>query len=131
MDSHTNRPELDRQKDNRNAFTEQQRLDQETLNILAGRRVAQRRQAAVRVEDLIGILQMPQHIPTEKFGAAVVKMVPITGGEPPTEAEFNAFIANYNGMLDRHIKLIAEVNRVHQMLFVASEALRKRLTGDK
>jgi hypothetical protein len=124
-----NRPALDRTKQTRNAFTEQERLDQQTLNMLAGRRVADRTQAAVRIADLIGIVQMPQYIPTEKLGQAA-KLTPITGGEPPTEAEFNTVVNNYNTLIDRHMTLLTAVNRIHRMLAVASTALSRRMRGE-
>jgi hypothetical protein len=53
-----------------------------------------------------------------------------TGGEPPTEAEFNTVVNNYNTLIDRHMTLLTAVNRIHRMLAVASTALSRRMRGE-
>jgi hypothetical protein len=83
-------------------FTEQSRADKETLDVLAGRRRAETRQAAVRIEDLIGILQLPPTLQATSAAAA------------PTQAEFEA--------------LRRDVAKLHAQLMVVSSALQRRLT---
>lgn len=83
-------------------FTEQQRLDKETLDVLAGRRISERKRSAVRIVELTGILQMPQKIQAVKLTAA------------PTMDQYNT--------------LLADVTKLHAQLLQVSAALQGRLT---
>ena len=76
----------------------------ETLEILAGERTPlgpARRRAALRIEDLEGILQL-----SERLQSATVSGT-------PTAVEFNA--------------LVADVHSIHQRLLAISQAVTARL----
>ena len=66
--------------------------DKEVLDLLAGRRSGKaRRQAAVRVEDLAGLLELSPKLKAKK-----------AAGATPTKAEFDALVAELQAMSADH-----------------------------
>ena len=110
------RPPVDRgsfkPRNDRSVFTERERADREKLDVLAGNRVGERRAAAVRVEDLTGILQIRSKLQATHAADAAAA---------PTQAEFNALTASYNNLFN-------DVERLHELLRVTAAALQRRIT---
>jgi len=77
--------------------------EREILELLAGRRTGKaRRQAAVRIEDVAGLLELPPRLKSMK-----------ASGATPTKAEFDA--------------LAADVKALHQALLVIKNAIQSRI----
>lgn len=77
--------------------------EKEVLDLLAGRRSGKaRRQAAVRIEDLGGLLELPLKLKAAK-----------AAGATPTKAEFDA--------------LVADIHALHRCLLVVVTALQSRV----
>lgn len=85
----------------------------ERLDVLAGTRTRDKMAAAVRIEDLIGILQVPQKVQATKAANAA--------GATPTQAEYNALVASYNN-------LVNDITKLETQLSIVAAALHKRLT---
>lgn len=83
-------------------MNEQQREKLETLDGSRGRNA--RRRAAVRIEDVEGLLLVTQKLKAQK-----------AAGSTPTKAEFDA--------------LVDDVNALHKQLVAVSSALQARLLG--
>jgi hypothetical protein len=80
--------------------------NEQILHILDGTRVKDKKQAAVRIQDVTGLLQMPPRL----------QSVPIPGTTPaaPTGPQYNA--------------LQKDVRTLHAQLTAVAIALQKRLT---
>lgn len=77
--------------------------DKEVLDLLAGRRSGKaRRQAAVRVEDLAGLLELSPKLKAKK-----------AAGATPTKAEFDA--------------LVDDVAALHRVLLIVVNAIQARV----
>lgn len=77
--------------------------EREILELLAGRRTGKaRRQAAVRIEDVAGLLELPPRLKSMK-----------ASGATPTKAEFDA--------------LVADMQALHRCLLVVVTALQSRV----
>lgn len=83
-------------------MNEQQREKLETLDGSRGRNALRR--AAVRIEDVDGLLLVTQKLKAQK-----------AAGSSPTKAEFDA--------------LVDDVNTLHKQLVAVSSALQARLLG--
>jgi hypothetical protein len=83
-------------------FSNQEVVDRELLYTLAGKRIKERGQAAVRIDDLNGILQLPPKPQVKAVSA------------PPTAAEYN--------LLKR------DVEKLYEQLALVAAVLQGKIT---